>query len=259
LLVEGVYSMDGDVTNLPALIRLKKQYGCMLMVDEAHSFGTVGKTGRGVGELWGLDEPAQQPAGGPASGADAAPRQAFASLARADVDIWMGTMSKSLASMGGWVAGRKELILYLRYTTPGFVFAAGIPPALGQAALSSLNYMLAEPWRVADLQRNAKRFGELLKARGLDTGPATGDSPVIPVVTGDSMWALKLSERLLHHGINAKPIIFPAVANDAARLRFFMTSLHTDAQLVTTADRIAETLAQIRAEDPKKPAPKPKA
>lgn len=240
LLVEGVYSMDGDVTNLPALIRLKKQYGCMLMVDEAHSFGTVGKTGRGVGELWGLDEPGHE-------------------LNRRDVDIWMGTMSKSLASMGGWVAGRKELILYLRYTTPGFVFAAGIPPALGQAALSSLNYMLAEPWRVADLQRNAKRFWELLAARGLDTGPATGDSPVIPVITGDSMWALKLSERLLDRGINAKPIIFPAVANDAARLRFFMTSLHTEAQLVYTADRIAETLAQIRAEDPKKPAPKSKA
>ncbi len=233
ILVEGVYSMDGDITNLPEYVRLKRAHGCMLMVDEAHSFGTVGATGCGVGEYWGMDET-------PARGG----------LLRSDVDIWMGTMSKSLASMGGWVAGSKELILYLRYTTPGFVFAAGIPPALGQAALSSLNYMLAEPWRVRDLQRNSKRFWELLKARDLDTGPSFGDSPVIPVITGDSMWALKLSERLLDQGINAKPIIFPAVANDAARLRFFMTSLHTEEQLVYTADCIQKTLAAIRDENP---------
>jgi 7-keto-8-aminopelargonate synthetase-like enzyme/malonyl CoA-acyl carrier protein transacylase/NAD(P)-dependent dehydrogenase (short-subunit alcohol dehydrogenase family) len=237
ILVEGVYSMDGDITNLPEYIRLKRKHGCLLMVDEAHSFGTIGATGCGVGEHFGLDE--------------VPPRDG---LNRKDVDIWMGTMSKSLASMGGWVAGRKELILYLRYTTPGFVFAAGIPPALGQAALSSLNYMLAEPWRVRNLQHNSKRFWQLLHERGLDTGPSHGDSPVIPVITGDSMWALKLSERLLEQGINAKPIIFPAVANDAARLRFFMTSLHTEEQLVYTADTIQQTLAAIRAESnqPKK-------
>jgi len=257
LLVEGVYSMDGDITNLPELVRLKKQYGTMLMVDEAHSFGTVGARGRGVGELFGMDD------------ADSAARAKYG-LVRNDVDIWMGTMSKSLASMGGWVAGKKELILYLRYTTPGFVFAAGIPPALGQAALSSLRYMLAEPERVTRLQANAKRFYMLLKERDIDTDLSVGDSPVIPVITGDSMWALKLSERLLDlgvsaasiaagetgPGINAKPIIFPAVANDAARLRFFMTSLHTEEQLVYTADAIKRTLDQIRAEAPKKPTAK---
>lgn len=255
ILVEGVYSMDGDITNLPEYVRLKKQYACMLMVDEAHSFGTIGKRGCGVGEHFGMDDAGS-------------PERAKYGLVRSDVDIWMGTMSKSLSSMGGWVAGRKELITYLRYTTPGFVFAAGIPPALGQAALSSLNYMLAEPERVARLQHNCKRFYELLAERGIDTGPARGESPVIPVITGDSMWALKLSERLLDlgvsassiergekgPGINAKPIIFPAVANDAARLRFFMTSLHTEEQLVYTADAIKRTLDQIREEAPKKPA-----
>ncbi len=253
ILVEGVYSMDGDITNLPEHVRLKKQYGCMLMVDEAHSFGTVGRSGRGVGEHFGMDD------------ADS-PARAKYGLVRSDVDIWMGTMSKSLSSMGGWVAARKELILYLRYTTPGFVFAAGIPPALGQAALSSLRYMFAEPERVRRLQDNSKRFYTLLKERDIDTDLSVGDSPVIPVITGDSMWALKLSERLLDlgntpasiaagekgPGINAKPIIFPAVANDAARLRFFMTSLHTDEQLVYTADAIKRTLDQIRAEAPKK-------
>lgn len=260
ILVEGVYSMDGDITNLPEHVRLKKQHACMLMVDEAHSFGTVGRRGRGVGELFGMDDPES-------------PERERHGLVRSDVDIWMGTMSKSLSSMGGWVAGRKELITYLRYTTPGFVFAAGIPPALGQAALSSLRYMLAEPERVAQLQANSKRFWQLLKERGIDTERAVGDSPVIPVITGDSMWALKLSERLLDlgaseqsialgekgPGINAKPIIFPAVANDAARLRFFMTSLHTEEQLVYTADAIKRTLDRIREESPKKPAPKAKA
>lgn len=227
ILVEGVYSMDGDITNLPEYLRLKRAHGCMLMVDEAHSFGTVGKTGYGVGEYWldrGLD------------------------FDRREVDLWMGTMSKSLASMGGWIAGSKELITYLRYTTPGFVFAAGIPPTLGVAALKSLQLWTEETWRVRDLQANCKLFYDLCQERGLDTGPAKGDSPVIPVITGDSMHALKLSQRLLDdHGVNAKPIIFPAVANDAARLRFFLTSLHTEEQLTYTADKIAESLTAIRA------------
>ncbi|MEZ4264925.1 MAG: aminotransferase class I/II-fold pyridoxal phosphate-dependent enzyme [Myxococcota bacterium] len=222
ILVEGAYSMDGDLANMPALIELRRQYGCMLMVDEAHSFGTVGATGRGVGEHYGIDP--------------------------TEVDIWMGTMSKSLASMGGWIAGSRALIDYMRYTTPGFVFAAGMTPTLGQAALSSLRYMREEPWRVQRLQSNARYFQQELHKRGVDTGLATGLSPVVPAITGDSMQALHLSQRLLNQNINAKPIIFPAVANDAARLRFFVTALHTEAQLSHTAERVAETLAEIRRE-----------
>ena len=220
ILIEGVYSMDGDVASLPRYVELKRKYGCLLMVDEAHSFGTIGATGRGIREHFGL------------KGSDA--------------DIWMGTMSKSLASMGGWVSGSKALITYLRYTAPGFVFAAGIPPALGVAALASLRLMTQEPERVAKLQSNAKFFYEQLRSHGLDTGPAAGESPVIPVVTGDSMQALQLSEQLLDRGINAKPIIYPAVADDAARLRFFLSSTHSEEQLAHTAQTIAETLAQIR-------------
>ena len=220
ILVEGVYSMDGDIANIPAYVKLKKKYGCLLMIDEAHSFGTIGASGLGVREHFGL------------KGSDA--------------DIWMGTMSKSLASMGGWVSGSKPLIMHLRYSTPGFVFAAGIPPALGVAALTSLRLMLEEPDRVQKLQSNSRFFYEALRARGLDTGPSQGESPVIPVVTGDSMVALQLSQRLLDDGINAKPIIFPAVANDAARLRFFLSSTHTEEQLTHTAERIAQLLDEIR-------------
>ncbi|MCB9789000.1 MAG: aminotransferase class I/II-fold pyridoxal phosphate-dependent enzyme [Deltaproteobacteria bacterium] len=222
IVVEGAYSMDGDLADLPALIALRNHYGCMLMVDEAHSFGTVGETGCGVREHFAIDP--------------------------TEVDIWMGTMSKSLASMGGWIAGRRELIDYMRYTTPGFVFAAGMTPTLGQAALSSLRYMLEEPWRVHALQSNARFFQQALSRRGVDTGLAVGLSPVVPAITGDSMQALHLSQRLLEQGINAKPIIFPAVANDAARLRFFLTALHTEAQLDHTARCVADTLATVREE-----------
>lgn len=220
ILVEGVYSMDGDIANIPAYVELKHKYGALLMVDEAHSFGTIGKRGLGVREHYGIRG--------------------------SDVDIWMGTMSKSLAAMGGWISGSKALITYMRYTTPGFVFAAGIPPALGVAALTSLQLMLEEPDNVAKLQSNSKYFFDALRERGLDTGPAAGESPVIPVVTGDSMQALQLSERLLDRGINAKPIIYPAVPDDAARLRFFLSSTHTEEQLLHTAELIAQTLAEIR-------------
>ena len=214
--------MDGDVPDLPGYIVLKRRYGCMLMVDEAHSFGTIGKTGCGAREHCDIEA--------------------------ADVDIWMGTLSKSLSAMGGFIAGTSALIEYLRYTTPGFVFAAGLPPTLGQAALSALRLMKEEPWRVERLQANCRYFYDVLTERGLDTGPSLGETPVIPVITGDSMQALLLSQRLLDAGINAKPIVYPAVANDAARLRFFITSLHTEEELLETAERIAEILSDIRQE-----------
>lgn len=220
ILIEGVYSMDGDIANVPAYVELKKKYGCLLMIDEAHSFGTIGKTGLGVREHFGL------------KGSDA--------------DIWMGTMSKSLASMGGWISGSKSLIMYMRYTAPGFIYAAGIPPALGVAALRSLQLMIEEPERVAKLQSNSLFFYNALKERGVNTGPSLGQSPVIPVVTGDSMAAMQLSQRLLDDGINAKPIVYPAVAEDSARLRFFLSSTHSEEELLHTAERIQAILAELK-------------
>jgi 7-keto-8-aminopelargonate synthetase-like enzyme len=158
----------------------------------------------------------------------------------------MGTLSKSLASMGGWIAGTDALIEYLRYTTPGFVFAAGMAPTLGQSALSALEIIGTETWRVTRLQHNSRFFYQALQERGVDTGDAKGESPVIPVITGSSAVALVLSERLLAAGVNAKPIIFPAVADDSARLRFFLTTLHTEEQLTFTADQIALQLELSR-------------
>ncbi|MCB9777566.1 MAG: aminotransferase class I/II-fold pyridoxal phosphate-dependent enzyme [Alphaproteobacteria bacterium] len=224
IILEGVYSMDGDICDLPSFVAIKKKYGCLLMVDEAHSFGIVGETGCGVREHYGIPG--------------------------TDVDIWMGTLSKSLASCGGWIAGRKELIRYLKYTSPGFVYSAGLTAANGVAALASLELMLAEPERVKRLQDNARLFHDALVARGLDTGPADGESGVVPVVTGNSVHALWLSQRLHDAGINVQPIVYPAVADDAARLRFFLSSTHTPEQLSWTAQTVADCLARVRAEFP---------
>jgi 8-amino-7-oxononanoate synthase len=224
IVVEGVYSMDGDICSLPAYLALKKRFGCLLMVDEAHSFGIVGATGRGVAEHWGID-------GG-------------------EVDIWMGTLSKSLASCGGWISGSAALIDYLRYTAPGFVYSAGLTPANGVAALASLKKMFREPERVLQLQDNAAFFHARLTEQQLNTGPARGGSGVVPVITGNSLHAMLLSAGLREAGVNVQPIVYPAVSEDAARLRFFLSSTHTREQLAKTALLVGETLRAIRAATP---------
>ncbi|MEM9367265.1 MAG: aminotransferase class I/II-fold pyridoxal phosphate-dependent enzyme [Planctomycetota bacterium] len=218
VIVEGVYSMDGDFPELPAFIEIKKQHQCLLMVDEAHSFGTMGETGHGIAEHFGVN-----------------PR---------DVDIWMGTLSKSAASCGGYIAGSKELVELLRYTAPGFVFSVGMPPAQVAAAIASLNVLDSEPERVARLRSNSELFLNLCRAAGLDTGPS-GGTPVVPVITGNSMVALRLSHRLKADGINVQPILYPAVDESAARLRFFITSDHTEEQIRLTAERTAARYAEL--------------
>lgn len=226
IIAEGVYSMDGDICNLPALVDVKKRHGCLLMIDEAHSFGVVGEHGFGVCEHWGIDG--------------------------SEVDLWMGTLSKSLASCGGWIGGSQVLLDYLRYTVGGFVFSAGMTPANSIAALSSLKLMLAEPERVKELQSNAAFFHAECVKNGLDTGPARGGSGVIPVITGNSIHALFMSKYLAAKGINVQPIVFPAVADDASRLRFFLSSTHSEQQLAWTAKTVAETLAETREKHPVK-------
>lgn len=224
ILVEGVYSMDGDICKLPAYVALKRKHGCLLMVDEAHSFGIVGESGFGLAEHYDL-----QPD---------------------DVDIWMGTLSKSLSSCGGWIAGSARMINYLKYTAPGFVYSAGLTAANGVAALRSLELMIEEPWRVKKLQDNADFFhGELVRL-GVDTGPAHGESGVVPAITGNSMWALQLSQRLNDAGVNVQPIVYPAVPDDAARLRYFLSSTHSREQLAKTAALTASILEQVRKDFP---------
>ncbi|MBL6724882.1 MAG: aminotransferase class I/II-fold pyridoxal phosphate-dependent enzyme, partial [Rubripirellula sp.] len=216
--IEGVYSMDGDFADVPKFIEVKKRHAAMLMVDEAHSFGTMGATGHGMAEHFGID-------------------------AR-DVDIWMGTLSKSAASCGGYIAGSKALVELLRYTAPGFVFSVGAPPAQVAAAIAAMETLEREPDRVQRLKERSELFLALCREAQLDTGDSEG-TPVIPVITGNSMVALRLSNRLRGDGINVQPILYPAVDESAARLRFFITCEHSDEQIRYTVSKVAERYAEL--------------
>ncbi len=218
MVIEGAYSMDGDIPDLPGFIRVKKRHKALLMVDEAHSFGVLGPHGRGINEYFGVDPQ--------------------------DVDIIMATISKSMGNCGGLIAGCKELVEYLKYTVPGFVFSIGLPPGPAGGALAALRLLQAEPQRVAQLHENAELFLALAKERGLNTG-LSKDTPVIPVILGNSIHALQLSKAMFQRGVNVMPILHPAVEESAARLRFFITSLHTEQQIRYAVDVMTEALEKI--------------
>lgn len=218
IVAEGLYSMDGDYPDLPRLIEIKKRYGAWLMIDEAHALGVLGKTGRGAHEHFNID-----------------PRE---------VDIWMGTLSKTLGSCGGYICGSHDLIEILKYQAPGFVYSVGLSPPATAAALAALRVLKADPDRVATLQANGRFFVEEAARVGLDTMTSAGLS-VVPVMIGDPVRAVRLTDRLLERGINALPIIHPAVPMKAARIRFFITSRHTREQISSTVKIVAEELANI--------------
>ena len=218
IVVEGVYSMDGDFPELPQFVEVKKRHCALLMIDEAHSIGTMGDRGRGLGEHFGV-----------------APH---------DVDLWMGTLSKSFGSCGGYIAGCTALVEYLKYTSPGFVYSVGLAPANAAAALAAIRKLKEEPQRAGACRARAELFVRLASERGLDTGMSRG-TPVVPIIVGNSVKALQLSHRLFERGINVQPILYPAVADSAARLRFFITSLHTELQIESTVAALAEEWERI--------------
>jgi 8-amino-7-oxononanoate synthase len=218
IVIEGVYSMDGDIPDLPRFIEVKKRHKALLMVDEAHSLGVLGETGRGIGEYF--------------------------HVARQDVDIWMGTLSKSFGSCGGFIAGKRSLVEYLKYTAPGFVFSVGLSPPNAAAALASLRLLKKEPQRVRQLHERAALFLRLAKERGFDTG-ASQNSPVVPIIVGNSLHCMFLSQALFRRGINVQPIVYPAVEERAARLRFFLTSRHTEEQIRYTIDVMSEEIDKL--------------
>ncbi|MFT5299538.1 MAG: 8-amino-7-oxononanoate synthase/acyl carrier protein [Mariniblastus sp.] len=223
IIIEGLYSMDGDYPDLPKFVEIKQRFKSWLYVDEAHSIGTLGATGRGLAELYDVN--------------------------RHDVECWMGTLSKSFGSCGGFVGGTQSLIEYLRYTTPGYVFAAGMPPANVGAALGSLRVLQQHPELVTKLRENAELFLELANQAGLDTGMAQGTA-IIPILTGHSMRALKLSEGLFNHGINAQPILYPAVPEKETRVRIFMTATHSEAQIRKSVEVLASEWEKVVSGEP---------
>ncbi|RLS35967.1 MAG: aminotransferase class I/II-fold pyridoxal phosphate-dependent enzyme [Planctomycetota bacterium] len=215
--LEGVYSMDGDYPDLPEFIEVKRRHDALLYVDEAHSVGTMGPEGRGICDHFGVD---------PAEG-----------------DLWMGTISKALGAGGGYLAGSERLIRYLGYTTPAFVFSTACSPPNVAAALEGLKVIGREPWRVTRLRERSEFFLKLAADCDLDTGPS-GDTPVIPVIVGSSNRAILVSQLLLERGINAQPILYPAVRESAARVRFFITAEHSEEQIARTVGVLAEVVPE---------------
>ena len=207
MVIEGHYSMDGDIPDLPRFIEIARRHDAWLMVDEAHALGVVGTRGHGLHEHFDIDPN--------------------------EVDIWMGTLSKTLSACGGYIAGNASLIEWLKHSAPGFIYSVGLAPALAAAALESLAILHAEPERVVRLQANAALFLELARDAGFDTGSATAHA-IIPVILGSSIAAARYAQLLFARGINVQPIVYPAVAEKAARLRFFLSSEHSEADIRTT-------------------------
>ncbi|MBO6920524.1 MAG: aminotransferase class I/II-fold pyridoxal phosphate-dependent enzyme [Rhizobiaceae bacterium] len=222
VVVEGIYSMDGDYPDLPRILALKKKYNFWLMVDEAHALGVLGKTGKGLAEHFEIDP----------------------SL----VDIWMGTFSKTLAGCGGYIAGSRDLTDYIKFSASGFVYSVGMPPPIASSVCRAIEIMLDQPDRVQRLQANGKYFVDAVKKAGFDTGASEGYA-VVPIMIGDSIKATVLASKLLGNGVNVLPIIYPAVSESAARLRFFISSEHTKEHLESAIERL-QLASQLYEENP---------
>jgi len=221
LVIEGHYSMDGDVPDLPAFIAAARRHRAWLMVDEAHALGVLGPRGFGTADRFGVDP--------------------------TDVDIWMGTLSKTLVSCGGYIAGRKELIDYLKLVAPGFVFSVGMAPPAAAAALAALEMLRREPERVRRLNERAALFLQLAREGGLDVGGSIGAS-IIPVITGSSIRAGRLAQAMFRRAVNVQPILYPAVPERAARLRFFVTAAHSEEHIRDTVAILLEESRQVASE-----------
>ncbi|MBL9122876.1 MAG: aminotransferase class I/II-fold pyridoxal phosphate-dependent enzyme, partial [Planctomycetaceae bacterium] len=159
-------------------------------------------------------------------------------------DLWMGTLSKALGSLGGYVAAERSVIEYLKYTSPGFVFSTGIAPSNTAAALAAIELLEAQPERVEILRARSRLFLDLARQAGLNTG-LSDSTPIVPVILGSSPDALRLSQAMLERGVNVQPILHPAVEESAARLRFFLTSNHTEEQIRYTVAVLAEEAERL--------------
>jgi 8-amino-7-oxononanoate synthase len=209
IVCEGLYSMDGDCVDLPRIVALKERYNAWLYVDEAHSIGVMGRTGRGVAEHFGID--------------------------RSRIDITMGTLSKTFGSCGGFICATHPVIEWLRHTLPGYVYSVGLSPATTLSALAALEVLETEPERVAVLQHNARHFVEGARRRGLRTGLAGGFA-IVPVHFTTKDNAVGAYRMLRENGIYCPPIVQLAVPKDLPRLRMFISAAHTQAQIDRTLD-----------------------
>lgn len=211
IVTDAVFSMDGDLANLPELLRIAHTYNCLLMIDEAHATGVIGRTGRGLAEHYGCEH----------------------------ADVTVGTLSKAIACEGGFVAGKKQLIEFLKNKSRSFIFTTAMSPAMAAGALRNLRFLESHPERVQQLQENVKFFCKALQREGLNVPQSP--SAIIPVIIGDEAAALNASAKLLERGYVIPAIRYPTVAKGQARLRASLMATHTHEEL----ERAAKAIAQV--------------
>jgi len=207
LITDGVFSMDGDLGPLPELCELAEETGCIMMVDDAHASGVFGKNGRGTIDHFDV---------------------------HGRVDVQVGTLSKAIGALGGYVAGTQALIDFLHHRARPFLFSTSHPPAVAAACIAAIDVLLEEPEIIDRLWENTRFFKSGLEALGFKTG--VSESPITPVITGDGALAMKLSDRLFQEGVFAQGIAFPTVAKDKARVRTIVTATHTREDLQYALD-----------------------
>ena len=210
LITDGVFSMDGDLGALPELCALAEEYGCIMMVDDAHASGVFGANGRGTIDHFGM---------------------------HGRVDIQVGTLSKAIGALGGYVAGSKALIEFLYHRARPFLFSTSHPPAVAAACIAAIDVLEQEPRIIERLWENTRFFKAGLKTLGFNTG--LSESPITPVIAGDGALAMRLSDRLFQEGVFAQGIAFPTVARDKARVRTIVTATHTRDELQFALDVFA--------------------
>ncbi len=220
IVVDGVFSMEGDIANLPDIITLAKKYGAGVMVDDAHGIGVLGKTGRGTAEHFGLEE---------------------------EVDLIMGTYSKSLASIGGFISGSAKVIHYIKHFARSLIFSASPPPASIASVSAALEIMEHEPERRELLWKNTRKMFTGLKELGFEVGPS--QTPIIPIVVGENQDAFIMAMMLQEEGVFANVAVSPAVPNGRALLRTSYMATHTDEQLdrvLKAFEKVGKTLGLIK-------------
>ncbi len=216
VVADAVFSMDGDIIDLPRMAELCQKYNAWLMIDEAHSTGVLGETGRGIEEHFGLWDV---------------------------VDIKMGTLSKTIPSVGGYVAGKREVINYLRHASRAYIFSAALPPAQAAAANEAFKVILDEPWRVEKLNANAERFIKGLQAVGFDTMDT--ETAIVPILCGPDEHAFALTRAAQAKGLFVLPVISPAVPVGLARLRTTVTAAHEPDEIDYAIEVLAEAGKEI--------------
>ena len=214
IVTDAVFSMDGDLANLPELLRIAKETDCLLMIDEAHATGVLGKTGRGLAEHYGC----------------------------AHADVTVGTLSKAVAAEGGFVAGPKQLTEFLKNKSRSFIFTTAMAPAVAAAACNNLRYIDTHPERVQNLRDNVKFFCDALQREGVNV--ELSPSAIVPIVIGDEAKAMQISAKLQEQGILIPAIRYPTVAKGQARLRASLMATHTREQLQTAASIIAQAVKE---------------